>query len=266
MNETKRFQCRHIFTDKRRCASPCLRGEEFCYYHHTTRTPIANPKQRRTRQSTFHLPLPEDRSAIESSIGEVLRRIATNEIDPRRAGLLLYGLQIASLNLPAPAKTVSKASPHSYSDEHEAPTPDEHVEEIVIDPTLGTLAPRTEIHEAEQPLSTVAASSNDSTNRPYPSPTPNPTSSPKSRPPHLSPPTNKPAIPTVFVAMPGPFDPQHLEKPIHLDPFSRNVRSFQLRHPQKDTSSRPKRSEEQRPLHFAVASPRYLPHQPTLVS
>ena len=27
-------------------------------------------------------------------IGEILRRIARNQIDPRRAGLLLYGLQV----------------------------------------------------------------------------------------------------------------------------------------------------------------------------
>src|SRR5438270_230680 len=98
----KQYQCRHIFTDGRRCASPCLRQQEFCYYHHTTRRPVANPTQRRTRRSTFNLPLPEDRSAIQASIGEVLQRIAANEIDPRRAGLLLYGLQIASLNLPKP--------------------------------------------------------------------------------------------------------------------------------------------------------------------
>jgi hypothetical protein len=32
---TKQYQCRHIFTDRRRCASPCLRQQEFC--HHTTR-------------------------------------------------------------------------------------------------------------------------------------------------------------------------------------------------------------------------------------
>jgi hypothetical protein len=47
--------------------------------------------------------MPEDRSAIQLAIGEVLRRIASNDIDPHRAGLLLYGLQIASLNLPKPA-------------------------------------------------------------------------------------------------------------------------------------------------------------------
>ena len=143
-NETKQYQCRHIFTDGHRCASPCLRQEEFCYYHHTTRKPIANPRQRRSRRSTFHLPLPEDRSAIQASIGQVLQRIAANDIDPRRAGLLLYGLQIASLNLP---KTVTH--PDAGTE------PVETVEEITIDPTLGILAPRAEVGKPEQRKSSI---------------------------------------------------------------------------------------------------------------
>jgi hypothetical protein len=141
----KQYQCRHIFTDGRRCSSPCLRQEEFCYYHHTTRKPAANPKQRRSRCSTFHLPLPEDRSAIQSSIGEVLQRIAANDIDPRRAGLLLYGLQIASLNLPKQQNT----------QRHARPEPVETVEEITIDPTLGVLAPRAEVSGITKPRSVV---------------------------------------------------------------------------------------------------------------
>jgi hypothetical protein len=142
----KQYQCRHIFTDGHRCASPCLRREEFCYYHHTTRRPVANPRQRRSRRSTFHLPLPEDRSAIQSSIGQVLQRIAANEIDHHRAGLLLYGLQIASLNLPKiqPAKTA------------ESQTVSQTVEEITIDPTLGVLAPRTEVSDIAKRKSPVA--------------------------------------------------------------------------------------------------------------
>ena len=130
--EPKQYQCRHIFTDGRRCASPCLRQEEFCYYHHTTRKPVENPRERRSRRSTFHLPLPEDRSAIQASIGQVLQRIAANDIDPRRAGLLLYGLQIASLNLP---------KPQTKRDIREPDT----VEEITTDPELGILAPRAEV-------------------------------------------------------------------------------------------------------------------------
>ncbi len=126
-NETpKQYQCRHIFTDGHRCASPCLRQQEFCYYHHTTRKPIANPRQRRSRRSTFDLPLPEDRSAIQASIGEVLQRIASNDIDPRRAGLLLYGLQIASLNLPKPqpAKSQTRRTPNpDRRRDHHRPRP-----------------------------------------------------------------------------------------------------------------------------------------------
>ena len=51
-----RKTCRHIFTDGHRCGSPSLTDELFCYYHHTTRKPLANPKDRRRRQSTFDLP------------------------------------------------------------------------------------------------------------------------------------------------------------------------------------------------------------------
>src|ERR1700732_1536585 len=133
---TKRYQCRHIFTDGHRCGSPCLKQEEFCYYHHTTRRPAGNTRGRGPEQAEFDISIPEDRSAIQSTIGEVLRRIARNEIDPKRAGLLLYGLQIASLNLARAAEPARDAAP---------------VERITADPELGTLAPQTEItHPAKQ--------------------------------------------------------------------------------------------------------------------
>ena len=66
MNTTEatetRYQCRHIFTDGRRCASPSLRREHLCYYHHTTRRPIPAADQRRrrtniTRHTAFDLPV-----------------------------------------------------------------------------------------------------------------------------------------------------------------------------------------------------------------
>ncbi len=146
----KRYQCRHIFTAGNRCGSPCLRNpgghEDFCYHHHTTRLPIANPRKRRARQAAFEIPLPEDRAAIQITIGHVLRRVASNDLDPRRAGLLLYGLQIAALNLPRiPAPSREAATAQVIM-----------VEEIVIDPTHGPLAPRTEVSKPE-PRSFFAA-------------------------------------------------------------------------------------------------------------
>lgn len=132
-----RFQCRHIFTAGHRCSSPCLRREEFCYYHHSTRRPVQNPKERIARLSTFELPNLDDRGAIQQAISAVLERIAANQIDPKRAGLLLYGLQIASLNLP-------KQQPHQKT----PPT----VSEVVQDPTYGPLAPTCEMYTNEDEM------------------------------------------------------------------------------------------------------------------
>jgi hypothetical protein len=132
-----RLQCRHILADGHRCGSASLRHEDFCYFHHTTRRPISNPTRRRRRRA-FTLPIPEDRSAILLSLGEVIGRIASNAIDPRRASLLLYALQIAASNLPR------QAVPRSE------PTRLDTVEDIVIDPTLGPLAPRAELIPAQR--------------------------------------------------------------------------------------------------------------------
>ena len=133
--QPKRFQCRHIHADGRRCGSPALRSEELCYFHHTSRRPAENPRARRSRQATFDLHLPDatDRTGLQLAIADVLRRIAANQVDPRRAGLLLYGLQIASLNLPSARAAALPTQPS------------EPVDEIVLDPALGPLAPPAEL-------------------------------------------------------------------------------------------------------------------------
>ncbi|MES2390963.1 MAG: hypothetical protein V4555_04940, partial [Acidobacteriota bacterium] len=134
-----RYQCRHIFTAGQRCGSPALRGEIFCYFHHGTRGLAARSHRDvpLISRSTFDFPTLEDRSSIQLALSEVLQRISSNHLDPRRAGLLLYGLQIASLNLPKPNPTAD-------------PIPT--VDEIIHDPTLGPLAPTTEYFDpADQP-------------------------------------------------------------------------------------------------------------------
>ena len=128
--ESLHLQCRHIFPDGHRCGSKCLRREPFCYYHHTTRRPRTGPALRDTL-STFDLPLPDDRSSIQAAIGLILQRLAGGGLDTKRAGLLLYGLQIASMNLPKPSAT-----------------PIESVDEVIEDPTHGPIAPEAEMYRA----------------------------------------------------------------------------------------------------------------------
>lgn len=94
-------RCHHREPEGRRCGSPSMRGESFCYHHHQTRRPVANVHLRRARQSKFSLPEPGSRAEIQQAIGTIMLRIANNDIDLRRAGLLLYALQIANSNLTA---------------------------------------------------------------------------------------------------------------------------------------------------------------------
>ncbi len=129
------YQCRHIFTDGHRCGSRALRHQPFCFYHHQTRRPAPRATQPPDPHAPFDLPLPEDRSAIQAALGLLLQRIAANQLDPRRAGLLLYALQIASANLPKPLKN--------------APTP-ETVEEITFDDLHGPIAPQAELHKPQE--------------------------------------------------------------------------------------------------------------------
>ncbi len=109
--QPKRFQCHHLHASGQTCGSPALRHEEFCFYHHPTRKPAPHSRLRR-REAAFDLPLPagNDPAGLQLALAEILRRIAANQITPRRAGLLLYGLEIASLNaLTSP----SPPSPHA---------------------------------------------------------------------------------------------------------------------------------------------------------
>ena len=137
------LQCRHIRPDGRRCGSPSLRARNFCYHHDLTRRPGPRQPQvntaRAAKANTFTLPTPADlseRAGLQLAVGQILHKIANNEIDPRRAGLLLYGLQIASTILPKPTKA-------------EAAIIAEIVEEVIEDPELGALAPEAEWSEPE---------------------------------------------------------------------------------------------------------------------
>ena len=104
------YECQHVRPSGKKCRAIAIRGHRFCYFHLQSRrgyasvTPaeaVANGATAPAPQSaTITLPLLEDRSAVQIVLTEVLRALAANQIDTKRAGLLLYGLQIASRNCP----------------------------------------------------------------------------------------------------------------------------------------------------------------------
>jgi hypothetical protein len=100
--------CAHIIPAKppnraRRCGSPALRGESFCYYHHPTRAPVRNLHERRARRlarQAFTLDYPTNQDELQFVLRDLVTRLAANEIDPRRAGQIIYALQTAARGMP----------------------------------------------------------------------------------------------------------------------------------------------------------------------
>ena len=107
--------CNHVRTNGAVCQSPALKGGLFCYFHQRDRQRLENLRQARTVKlstrvpgrddmdgeilESLALPVLEDAAAIQVATSNVLRALGAGHIRPRRAGLLLYGLHIAAMNL-----------------------------------------------------------------------------------------------------------------------------------------------------------------------
>jgi hypothetical protein len=90
--------CHHVHPTSKRCGSPALRGEQFCFYHHPTRRP---PTRVVPSRIPFDVEAITDPEALQIALSEVIRRLADNTLDLKRASLLLMTLQMAKANLPA---------------------------------------------------------------------------------------------------------------------------------------------------------------------
>jgi hypothetical protein len=139
------FKCRHIHAAGHRCGSPCLRGEHFCYFHHLSHRPlkIRDGVTPQPADTVFTLPHIEDHSGIHLALADVLARIADRTVDPKRAGLLLYGLNTASLNLRRMNAITDAANIAAGPNPHPSEV-NAVIQDLELDPDLGPLAPVTE--------------------------------------------------------------------------------------------------------------------------
>ena len=132
--------CRHIRVNGERCSAPALTHQIFCYYHvelerrhrrcsrHRETDPAIlhpmslldgaqrDPIFAEPTDPSFQLDLPplEDRHSIQVALSLVITALAEGRIDPRRAFMLFYGLQVASANAhklnPIPKRDLGKVS------------------------------------------------------------------------------------------------------------------------------------------------------------
>ena len=88
--------CRHIKPNGLRCESPALRESYFCYFHSKLHGLGAEQYE---KYGPMRLPTPEGPASIQLSIAKITDALINGRIDPKRAGQLLYAMQIASQNL-----------------------------------------------------------------------------------------------------------------------------------------------------------------------
>jgi hypothetical protein len=160
-------ECRHIFTSGKKCQSPALKDQDFCYFHQANRKRRAPKSQAYEpyippQDATHHLTPLEDADAIQLALSDVVLALAANRIDPRRAQIIIYGLQVASQNHrhraamaakePAAAQTIVRET-HEHEDgtligpPKQTPDPEEIPEKRR--PSLGEILLR-EVEEMEQ--------------------------------------------------------------------------------------------------------------------
>ncbi len=92
-------RCTHIKTNGTQCGSPALRGRRFCFFHKTWQGQRIALNAQPAVPLDFTMPVLEDADSVQVALMQVMRLILAGQLDPKIAGLLLYALQTASLNL-----------------------------------------------------------------------------------------------------------------------------------------------------------------------
>jgi hypothetical protein len=83
-------RCEKVREDGTRCGSPQMKGYRYCYAHE---------RMLQMESQKLELPALEDANGVQMAIMRVQKALIDDEISEKKAGLLLYSLQMASSNL-----------------------------------------------------------------------------------------------------------------------------------------------------------------------
>jgi hypothetical protein len=83
-------RCEKVREDGTICGCPKMRGYRYCYAHE---------RMLQTQSQKLQLPALEDANGVQMAIMRVQKALIDDEISEKKAGLLLYSLQMASSNL-----------------------------------------------------------------------------------------------------------------------------------------------------------------------
>ena len=92
-------RCQHVKMNGTQCGSPALRRRRHCFFHERIRREQAKIAADLSAQRIFDLPLLEDANSVQVALMKVIQMLGAGRLDHKTAGLMLYALQTASVNL-----------------------------------------------------------------------------------------------------------------------------------------------------------------------
>ncbi len=92
-------RCQHVKMNGTQCGSPALRRRRHCFFHERIRRERAKIAADTSAQRGFDLPLLEDANSVQVALMKTIQMLGSGRMDHRTAGLILYALQTASVNL-----------------------------------------------------------------------------------------------------------------------------------------------------------------------
>jgi hypothetical protein len=92
-------RCQHVKMNGTQCGSPALRRRRHCFFHERIRRERAKIAANALGSRRFDLPLLEDANAVQVALMRVIQMLGSGQMDHKTAGLILYALQTASINL-----------------------------------------------------------------------------------------------------------------------------------------------------------------------
>jgi hypothetical protein len=161
-------RCQHVKAAGVQCGSPALRNIKYCYYHQQGRSQaIEYYSEAPYTAIDTDLPLFEDAYSIQLAIRHVVHMLMHDIIDNKKAGLLLYSLQIASANLkqmkaetPQPAQIVVDLDQLAETPLETAPAPNQQPESSSAVPQNATRPKRKRNKPGEQSEEEIQAELN----------------------------------------------------------------------------------------------------------
>ena len=132
--------CRHILPSNKRCDSPAVRGQLYCYHHKVVKIATTRPP-RKPYDATYIIPFVfcEDRAAVQLNLHLVNRALNEGRIDTRTANAYNNSFRIALSNL--------RLGPLAEQDT------DNSIRRVILTPEGDEIAPpREKLEKDESPI------------------------------------------------------------------------------------------------------------------